>query len=173
MATEINGQLKLQPKQSLLLELCDNSVATTIGYGGSRGGGKSGALRRIMLLRRLANPGSTGLIFRRVYDDLKKNHIDKFFSEFPELFKFYRSTDHEIVLPSVNGLPPSRIVFGYAETEAEVKRKFHGVEYMDMFVDQAEQLSENEIKIMKSANRWPGVGRYQCKFVLFFNPGGV
>lgn len=172
MANEVNVSLKLQPKQSELLSLCDNSISTTIGYGGSRGGGKSGALRRIMLLRRLSNPGTTGLIFRRVYDDLKRNHIDKFFEEFPSLFKFYRSTDHEIILPAVGDNPPSRIVFGYAETEAEIKRKFHGVEYMDMFVDQAEQLTEIEMKVMKSACRWPGVGKFSCKFVLFFNPGG-
>jgi phage terminase large subunit len=170
---EVNVSLKLQPKQTELLNLCDNSIASTIGYGGSRGGGKSGALRRIMLLRRINNPGTAGLIFRRVYDDLKRNHIDKFFEEFPDLFKFYRSTDHEIVLPPVEDFPPSRIVFGYAETENEIKRKFHGVEYMDMFVDQAEQLSEVELKVMKTACRWPGVGRYACKFVLFFNPGGI
>ena len=173
IAEPISVSLKLQPKQSDLLSLCDESPATTIGYGGSRGGGKSGALRRIMLLRRLSNPGTAGLIFRRVYDDLKRNHIDKFFEEFPHLFKFYRATDHELILPAVAGYPPSRIVFGYAETEAEVKRKFHGVEYMDMFVDQAEQLSEAESKIMKTACRWPGVGRHQCKFVMFFNPGGI
>ena len=170
---EASVTLKLQPKQTELLNLCDDSVARIIGYGGSRGGGKSGALRRIMLLRRLSHPGTAGLIFRRVYDDLKRNHIDKFFEEFPELFKFYRATDHEIILPSVNGNPPSRIVFGYAETLQEVKRKFHGVEYMDMFVDQAEQLSEEEMKIMRTACRWPGVGRHQCKTVLFFNPGGI
>lgn len=173
MAAEVNISLKLQPKQTELLNLCENSIATTLGYGGSRGGGKSGALRRIMLLRRLSHPGTTGLIFRRVYDDLKRNHIDKFFEEFPHLFKFYRATDHELILPAEGNKPPSRIVFGYAETEAEIKRKFHGVEYMDMFVDQAEQLSESETKIMKTACRWPGVGRYSCKFVLFFNPGGV
>lgn len=126
-----------------------------------------------MLLRRLSFPGTAGLIFRRVYDDLKRNHIDKFFEEFPELFKFYRATDHELIIPSSDGRPPSRIVFGYAETLQEVRRKFHGVEYMDMFIDQAEQLTEEELKIMRTACRWPGVGRHQCKSVLFFNPGGI
>lgn len=173
MPTELNLSLRLQPKQSELLELCEDSQASTIGYGGSRGGGKSGAARRVMLLRRLNNPGTTGLIFRRVYDDLKRNHIDKFFEEFPHLFRFYRSTDHEVVLPAAPGQAPSRIVFGYAETETEVKRKFHGPEYMDMFIDQGEQLSELELKLMKTACRWPGTSRYKCKFVVFFNPGGI
>src|SRR5262249_25121430 len=66
----------------------------------------------------------------------------------------------------------SKIVFGYAETEEEIKRKFHGPEYMDIFADQAEQLSENEMRILKTACRWPGVSDSTCKFVLFFNPGG-
>jgi phage terminase large subunit len=126
-----------------------------------------------MLLRRLSNPGTAGLIFRRVYDDLKRNHIDKFFEEFPHLFRYYRATDHEVVLPATRGQAPSRIVFGYAETEAEVRRKFHGPEYMDMFVDQAEQLGEQELRVMRTACRWPGTSRYKCKFVLFFNPGGI
>lgn len=169
----INLSLKLQPKQSELNELCENSYHRILGYGGSRGGGKSGALRRIMLLRRLKYPGTAGIIFRRVYDDLKRNHIDKFFDEFRDLFQFYRASDHEVIIPSSDGKPPSRIVFAYAETEAEIKRKFHGPEYMDMFIDQAEQLSEQELKLMMTANRWPGTPRGQCKFVLFFNPGGV
>ena len=155
-----------------MLDLCENSYRSIIGYGGSRGGGKSGALRRIMLLRRLKYPGTAGVIFRRVYDDLKRNHIDKFFEEFPHLFQFYHASDHEVILPSADGKAPSRIVFAYAETETEVKRKFHGPEYMDMFVDQAEQLEESELKMMMTANRWPGTSRGQCKFVLFFNPGG-
>lgn len=173
MAKQLNFNIRLQPKQSELLHLCQDSLASTIGYGGSRGGGKSGAARRIMLLRRLNNPGTVGMIFRRVYDDLKRNHIDKFFEEFPELFQYYRSTDHEVVLPAQPGHAPSRIVFAYAETETEVKRKFHGPEYMDMFIDQAEQISEKELKIMKTACRWPGASRHACKFVLFFNPGGI
>lgn len=165
--------ISLQPKQSELLDLCENSKASFLGFGGSRGGAKSGGARRIMLLRRIKYPGTTGLIFRRVYDDLKRNHIDKFFEDFPSLFKYYRATDHEVVLPIEKGKAPSRIVFAYAETEAEVKRKFHGPEYMDMFIDQAEQVSEFEMKLMKTANRWPGVHQHQCKFVVFFNPGGI
>lgn len=164
--------LRLQPKQNQLRELIEDSEASTLGYGGSRGGGKSKAIRDIMLFRRLKYPGTHGLIFRRVYDDLKKNHIDKFFAEYPALFRFYRATDHEVLLPCPDG-KVSRIVFAYAETLTEVKRKFHGPEYMDMFIDQAEQLSEEELKIVKTANRWPGMSDRACKFVLFFNPGGI
>ena len=170
---DLNLSLKLQPKQSLLLNLCEAGQHTFLGYGGSRGGGKSGAARRVMLLRRLAHPGTSGLIFRRVYDDLKKNHIDKFFEEFPQLFQFYRASDHEVILPSQDGKAPSRIIFAYAETFAEVKRKFHGPEFMDMFIDQAEQLLEEEHQHMRTCCRWPGTREFDCKYVVFFNPGGI
>src|SRR5215469_14413646 len=46
--------LRLQPKQYELLDLCEASGATWIGYGGARGGGKSAAARRVMLIRRRA-----------------------------------------------------------------------------------------------------------------------
>lgn len=173
MSKALSLSLRLQPKQTELYDLCENSVASWLGYGGSRGGGKSGALRRLMLLRRLKYPGTVGVIFRRVYDDLKKNHIDKFFEEWPELYPFYHVSDHEIILPAEKGKAPSRILFMYAETETEIKRKFHGPEFMDMFIDQAEQLSETELVQMKTCNRWPGTRMHQCKFVLFFNPGGI
>lgn len=166
---ELNLQMSLQPKQDMLLDLCEHSRATVIGFGGPRGGGKSGAARRIALLRRLNHPGTKGLIFRRVYKDLKDNHIEPFFREFPQLFQFYRATDHELILPSNKG--PSRLQFGFAENISDVRRSFHGPEYMDVFIDQAEQLTEEELKLIKTACRWPGQ-EGNCRQVLFFNPGG-
>ena len=143
-------------------------AATWLGFGGARAGGKSGGLRRIMLDRRLQRPGTTGVIIRRVYDEVKRNHIDKFLEEFPQLRGCYRVGDKELLLD--NG---SRIVFAYAENGQEVDRKFWGVEYYDIFVDQAEQFSEKELTIIKSCNRWPGAPINDCKMGLFFNPGGI
>jgi len=164
----MNLAIKLQPKQHELLGLCNDSPCSWIGYGGARGGGKSAAARRIMLLRRLQYAGTWGMIFRRVWEDVRINHVDKFFTEFPEFKKYYSESKHEITFP--NG---SKILFGYAETLADVKRKFHGPEYMDIFVDQAEQLTEAELRQMKMACRWPNTAEGKCKLVLFFNPGGV
>ena len=124
-----------------------------------------------MILRRLDFPGTAGMIFRRVYDDLKRNHIDRILDEFPGLAKYYSISNHEIVLPTTP--TKSRIVFGYAETESELKRKFWGQEYQDIFVDQGEQLTENEHRLLKTSNRWPGMPDYTCKYVVYFNPGGI
>ena len=166
-------RLRLQPKQWELSQLFDKSHATWIGYGGSRGGAKSGGLRRVMIDRRLKYPGTIGLIFRRVYSELKANHIDKMMDDFPPLRKYWHATDQEIVFPAAKGEAPSKIQFRYAETFDELKRKFMGQEYMDMMVDQGEQLTEAEHRYLKTSCRWPGVPDYQCKYAIFFNPGGV
>jgi hypothetical protein len=118
-----------------------------------------------MLLRRLQYPGTFGVILRRVWDDVNKNHVEKFKQEFPELTPLY--ADKEYRLP--NG---SKIMFMAAENAADVERKFFGPEYMDIFVDQAEQFADKEIRNLKMACRWPGQPDNACKLGLFYNPGG-
>lgn len=159
------ARIVLQPKQVELRRFFE-SESTWIGYGGSRGGGKSGAIRRIMFLRRMKYPGTKGVILRRVWDDVKKNHVQPFLEEFPELRQFY--ADKQINLP--NG---STIFFMAAETDADVTRKFWGPEYMDILIDQAEQFHEKELREIKMAARAPGYPEGTSKLGLFYNPGGV
>lgn len=167
----MNVELVLQPKQEELGRLFYRrglDAATVIGGGGARAGGKSGGLRRIMLDRRMSLPGTPGGIMRRVWDDVKKNHVEKYWLEVPGLRKFYSQTDKAIHLPN-----KSSIYFLFAENQAEVDRKFWGPEYYDLFVDQAEQFNEHELQILKTANRWPDAPIGDCKLGLFFNPGGI
>jgi len=161
----------LQPKQErlyLLLKTDYPDSPTWLGYGGSRGGAKSGAIRRCALALASEQPKITVWIFRRVYEDLRKDHIEKFWEDFPELQQYYKAANHEITLPNL-----SKIGFVYAETKDEVIRKFRGPEAKYIFVDQAEQLSEEELNRLHSANRAPGTRPGQCKIVLCFNPGGI
>lgn len=160
--------IKFQPKQGMFDYLMENSKASWMGYGGSRGGAKSGAARRIMVRRRLTYPGTSGQILRRVWDDVEKNHVNKMWEEFPELHQYYKSGAHVIEMP--NG---SRIFFDSAENQIDVERKGYGPEYMDIMVDQAEQFTEEELVQLKTTCRWPGMDVYKCKFGLYFNPGGV
>src|SRR5579863_9380442 len=95
--------IALQPKQlelARLMEARGPNVATWLGFGGALGGAKSGAIRRIMLARRGKYPKTIGVIMRRVLADVKENHIQKFWEEYPELQQFYNATDYEIVLPN-------------------------------------------------------------------------
>lgn len=160
--------INLQPKQGIFDWMLENSEATNLGYGGSRGGAKSGAVRRCMLKRRLKYPGTSGQIIRRVWDDVLKNHVNKMWEEFPDLYEFYRAGEHVILLPN-----QSRIFFDAAETPSDVQRKAFGPEFMDIFVDQSEQFSETELTQLKTTCRWPNTPLNHCKFGMFFNPGGI
>lgn len=163
--------LILQPKQISLGKLIYKTgpnVATWIAGGGARAGGKSGGLRRIMLDRRYQRPGTAGVIVRRTYKDVNENHIQKYFSEYPELIPYWRATDNEFRLPN-----KSRLCFRYYENKQAVDQGFWGPEWYDVFIDQAEQFTEYELTIARSACRWPGAPMNDCKLALFFNPGGV
>jgi Phage terminase large subunit len=164
-------KIAYQPKQALLGYIIDHGVASWIGYGGSRGGGKSGGIRRIMLNRRIKFPRTTGLIMRRVWDDVEKNHVNKMWEEFPELHDYYRVQSKVIELPEKLG--GGKIFFDGAETAIDVQRKAFGPEYFDVMVDQAEQFTEAELTQLKTVCRWPGYADGSCKYILPFNPGGV
>lgn len=163
-------RILLQPRQSLLDWLMENGDASWIGYGGSKGGAKSGAMRRIMVRRRIKYPHTNGTLMRRVWDDVEKNHVNKMWEEFPELHQFYKTGSHAIELPEKLG--GGRIFFDSAEVKADVDRKAYGPEFMDIMVDQAEQFTEDELIKIKTTCRWPGMPEKRCKFLLSFNPGG-
>lgn len=165
--SEIEIDIPLQPKQADFYDLVENSPATWIGYGGSRGGSKSNALRAIILLRRLKYPKTRGVIFRRTYEKVRENHIEPMLAAYPFMRPWFNSQNKEVNLP--NG---SAILFRYAENPGDVD-SYIGKEYMDFGVDQAEMLTEKELNTLKSCTRWPGVRDNQCKFLLTFNPGNV
>ena len=161
--------ISLQPKQLELLRLLESNTsdsATWIGYGGALGGGKSAGIRRVMLARRLKHPRTKGIIVRRVYKDLKDNHIDMYWMDFPELRGMFTEKD------GIRLLNGSVIGFNYAENAMDVERQFSGPEFGDIFVDQAEQFAERELWQIKSRARWPGMPDGFAKTGLFFNPGG-
>jgi phage terminase large subunit len=90
--------------------------------------------------------------------------------QFPELRELYVDKRRELRIPAGDGAF-STIVFGYAEHSRDIYG-YLGKEYMDICVDQAEQLSEEELLLLKTCNRWPGKSA-MCKLALFANPGGV
>ncbi len=171
-------QLHLQPKQEQLYSLLTATgptVATIIGDGGAKGGGKSqGADNCALLLAgELGNeyPGLKITIIRRVFQDLKENHIDKMLERYPELNQCYTDKDG---IQLKNG---AKIQFAYAETPGDVERKFRGgFESAFIFVDEAQQFTERELQDIQMACRWTkastGLPPGFCKLILMFNPGG-
>lgn len=135
-----------------------------IAYGGARGGGKSWALRKKLVLLGLKYPGIVILLLRRSYPELRENHIVPMMEDLNGIAT-YRSTDKTIVFP--NG---SRILFGYCENEVDALR-YQGNEYDVIAIDEATQFSEAVFTMLKASVR--GVNGYPKRMYLTCNPGGV
>lgn len=166
VASALEIDIGLQPKQDHLYDLIENSLQTTLGYGGRRGGGKSGGMRRIFLLRRLKYPNTDGILLRRTYQELKDNHLEPMFREWPFVRDWWRAEDKAIVCP--NG---SRLLFRYAEHETDVDKLF-GVEYADVGPEEAGLFTQRELEKMKGSNRHPGLSPIKPSMLLSFMPGG-
>lgn len=166
-----SGSIKIrvafQPKQMQLYRTVEDSIATWDGFGGSRGGAKSAAIRRVDAMRRLQHTASRSLVIRRTFDEVYENHILKYFDEIPQTRQWYSATHKAITWP--NG---SITKFGYAEHKGDINA-FQGQEFMDIFIDEATHFTEDEIKFLKTCNRAPGIEDNKCKMVLTMNPGNV
>lgn len=174
MPAKTELDIALQPKQQELLAALRSvgpDVATRIGWGGARGAAKSGGLRRVALAMRFLYPGTTCCITRKIWEDLRINHVERYFVEYPWLEQHYNSSEHEISIPMKSG-PPSVIAFRYAESLKKVRQKFMGAEYHEIYVDQAEQYEEESLITIPTAARMPGSRPGECKTAYFFNPGG-
>jgi Phage terminase large subunit len=158
--------IPLQPKQSELMYAIENSPHSIFGLGGARGGAKSHGVRSILLYRRLLYPKTSGLLFRRTYGELKANHIDPLFRQFPELRAGYNVGDAQLTLP--NG---SWLRFGYAENPSDIL-DFQGQEFTDVGIDEATLISQGQVEYLRTCNRdTSGTGVKPC-MILSMNPGG-
>src|SRR5689334_22745440 len=161
----IQERFKLQPKQRQVYNAMSDDDLKVIGYGGAKGGGKSALLRMLLLLVCAKHPGIRTLLFRRTYNELGENHIQRLFQDYPWMRKWYNKTESMLTFP--NG---STIRFGYAEYDSDIV-SYNGKEYEIIGVDQAEQCTVYQLGMLKAANR-STTGR-KPKFILTFNPGGI
>lgn len=157
-------RIKLQPKQRLFLESIERTPITF--YGGAKGGGKSHAIRAIMLIRRFKFPNSIGAIFRQTYGDLEDNHIQPLFALYPELRQYYHEQKKELTLP--NG---SCLKFRYCQSYKDVGR-YQGREYHDLAVDEAGEWEERTFRTLHGSNRSSLIG-FKPRTFITGNPGGV
>ena len=134
-----------------------------IAFGGARGGGKSWAVRAKAKLLCMRYPGIRILIVRRTYPELYNNHINILRKE---LFGFMKYNDREKLMTFING---STISFSYCASDKDLDR-LQGVEYDIIFLDEATQLSEFQMRAIvacvRAVNDYPKRVYYTC------NPGG-
>lgn len=160
----VEVKIQLHPKQVDFLHSIDKYPITF--YGGAKGGGKSGGLRRIMLYRRFEYPGTTGVIFRKTLPELEKNHIIPIFREYPMLEDYYNSSKKILKLPN-----KSTLEFTYCDKEKDLGR-YQGSEWDDLAIEEAGEWPEMWFRRLSGSNRTskPGI---KPRTILTGNPGGI
>ena len=146
-------------KQKLFLKANTKHIA----FGGARGGGKSWSVRTKAKLLALRYPGIKILIVRRTYPELINNHINILRVE---LIGIARYNDKDKVLKFGNG---SSINFQYCARDSDLDR-MQGTEYDIIFLDEATQLSEHQMKTITACLR--GVNNFPKRVYYTCNPGG-
>lgn len=147
------------PKQELFLRAREKYVA----YGGARGGGKSWAVRTKAEIMALRHAGIRQLIVRRSYPELQENHIRQLRSELRGIAR-YNEQKHVLTFP--NG---STVNFVYCAKDQDLDN-LQGQEYDLIYVDEATQLSEYQLKVIAACCR--GVNSFPKRVYLTCNPGG-
>lgn len=135
-----------------------------VGYGGARGGGKSWLVQRKAVILCGSYPGIRVLIVRQTYPELKENHMVPLQALLPrEVAKFNKS---DKVFTFVNG---STINFQYCRTDSDLTN-FQGVQYDVIFIDEATNFSEFQLKAIIACCR--GVNAFPKRIYYTCNPGG-
>lgn len=164
--------VRFQPKQMEAYRYVTQGVSPYLFYGGAKGGGKSHLIRGKEYIRRMKYAGTSGLIIRKTYKELYRNHIRKFWTEYPETLDWYRASEKAILYP--NG---SITEFGYLKSPDDVYN-YQGIEYDDITMDEATQHPENVFKVIKTSLRQsPEIRRrhpdFRPSFLQTGNPGGI
>jgi hypothetical protein len=167
----------LQPKQTLFWEALHDNGIDHICYGGSRKGGKSYVGRAASVFRRLAFPGSFGLLMRETMPEVEANHQEQILQLVYEwgqggLECSYNVNDAVFTFPQFRrGRTPSKLFLGYGKTLDHVRR-YMGNPYLDIFWDEATNFPKEVVTRTNGslANEyWPETVTkdfYTC------NPGG-
>jgi hypothetical protein len=166
--------LHLHPKQwGALL-----SRATEILYGGAAGGGKSYLMRVAAIIWCAAIPGLQVYFFRRIRDDLIKNHM-----EGPKGFRALLAPWADkgwvrIVEDEIRFWNGAKIYFCHCKDENDVY-KYQGAEIHVLVVDELTHFSDTMYRFLRNRVRMVGVElppEYQGRFPRILcgsNPGNI
>lgn len=141
------------------------SRARHTAYGGARGGGKSWAMRRKLVLLAVNYPGLNILLLRRTLPELKENHILPLLRELHG-FAQYSATERAFAFP--NG---SRIKLGYCDTLSDVFQ-YQGQEYAVIGMEEATHFTEEQQQFLTTCNRTSKAG-FSPRMYYTCNPGNV
>lgn len=172
LSAEIN--LNLHHKQNIALD----TEATEVLYGGAAGGGKSHLMRVAAIIWCAAIAGLQVYLFRRVREDLIKNHMEgpKGFRSMLagwEQCKFVRIVDDEIRF--WNG---SKIYLCHCKDEKDIY-KYQGAEIHVLLLDELTHFTESMYRFLRNRVRMVGIelpAEYKGRFPRILagaNPGNI
>ncbi len=165
------------------------SPATELLYGGAGGGGKSHLSRVLAIQWCLEIPGLQVYFFRRLYDDLVKNHIEggNGFRAMLAPWLNGRSAKSpliagrlaEMVQGEIRFWNGSKIFLCHLQHQKDIT-KYYGPEFHVLFIEEATQFSEYMIRFLRSRLRIPNNVKIPEKYKGLFpraiyttNPGGI
>lgn len=169
-------QFELHPRQTQ----CFLSEATEILYGGAAGGGKSHTMRVIAIFFALSVSNIQIYLFRRLSEDLKKNHLDGA-SGFNVLLADYIAGGYCKINYSTSQIVfanGSKIHLCHCQHEKDVL-KYQGVEINLLLIDELTHFSEYIYKFLRSRVRLGSLKvskefqKKLPKIIASSNPGGV
>lgn len=132
------------------------SPATEILYGGAAGGGKSYFMRALAILLCGLIPGLNVYLFRRLYDDLIKNHMEGT-GGFPAMLAPLIASGHvKIVEAEIRFWNGSRIFLCHCQHEKD-RFKYQGAEIHVLLMDELTMFSDVIYRFLRGRLRAPGL----------------
>jgi hypothetical protein len=159
---------------------CFTSKATEILYGGSAGGGKSHTMRVAAIYYALAVPTIQIYLFRRLSDDLKKNHLDGS-SGFISLLAGMLDSKHckiNYTTGQITFSNGSKIHLSHCQHEKDVI-KYLGAELNILLIDELTHFTWDIYKYLRGRVRLGGLKVPKGlkgtlpRIICSSNPGGV
>ena len=154
------------------------SKATEILYGGAAGGGKSHAMRLIAISYALQVPNCQIYLFRRIFSDLAKNHIEGASGFNALLIDFIKSKHATITSDEITFWNGSKIYLCHCQHEKDVV-KYQGAEIHILLIDELTHFSEKIYRFLRGRCRIGSLvvpAQFKEKLPLIIcgsNPGGI
>ncbi len=140
------------------------SGARHTAYGGARGGGKSWAMRRKLVLLALHQQELNILLLRRTLPELRENHLVPLLKELKGVAD-YNGGERVFRFPT-----KSRLRLGYCDGENDVYQ-YQGQEYDVIGLEEATHFTEEQMRFLTTCNRTAKMG-VRPRMYYTCNPGG-
>ncbi len=141
------------------------SEAMHTAYGGARGGGKSFAMRRKLVMLAMRHPDLHLLLLRRTLAELRENHLLPLQSEL-QGYAEYKKEERTFRFP--NG---SRLTLGYCDCDSDMLQ-YQGAEYDVIGFEEATHFKEEWMVFISTSLRTTKKN-FKPRIYYTCNPGGV